>query len=482
MRYHEKFQSYPLLQEAVLQQTLDLVYLDTTYSHPKHDFAPQEDAVEAIASQVSELLCVSKNDTQQSQPQSKKTLVLLSCYSIGKEKVLWEAATRTNQLVYVSERKWQMLQCVEKGQEDISSQIIHRCTQDPSASDIHVIPMGLAGEIWPFFRPNFQKCADYVQELETSYLYDKVVAFLPTGWANATKWNKEHAVSQKTVEFLADDDGKSSLEVEVRLIPYSEHSAFSELVAFVEYLKPRKVIPTVFSDDADLRNIQGRFRNLLDSTRAKQAFFRSMATAATTTTTTAAKKPIAAAAAAAKTLLDDKDPDYTTQACASKEAALLVETSIIVIESDKQQQQQQQQQKPDDNTQNTDSDDSEIQVIKVSRKRDPTTSPQTTMKTENVDTLVAMGFDKESAKTCLRQSGNNLDTAIEMLLSKQSSGKQQQSAGGCRSSESPHHRNKRGPENHFSSLESPSTPSVSAGKKQRPSPSSSLITKFFSKK
>jgi hypothetical protein len=433
MRYHEKFQSYPLLQEAVLQQTLDLVYLDTTYSHPKHDFVRQEDAVEAIASQVSEIF--SKNDTQQS-----KTLVLLSCYSIGKEKVLWEAATRTNQLVYVSERKWQMLQCIQKGHEDISSQIVHRCTQDPSASDIHVIPMGLAGEIWPFFRPNFQKCAEYVQELEKPY--DKVVAFLPTGWANATKWNKEHAVSLKTVE-LSDE---KSLDVEVRLIPYSEHSAFSELVAFVEYLKPRKVIPTVFSDEADCRKIEGRFRNLLDSTRAKQAFFRSMATAA---------KPIA------KTL-DDKDPD-TKQGCGSKEAGLLVETSI---EPGKQKAKQ-----PDD-TQNTDSD-SEIQVVKVLRKR-ALTSPQTTMDTENVGTLVAMGFDKEIAKTCLRQCGNNLDTAIEMLLSKQS-GKQ---SAGCRS-ESPHLK-KRGPENH-SSLESPSTPSASSGKKQRPSPSS-LITKFFSKK
>jgi DNA cross-link repair 1A protein len=47
MRYHERFKSYPLLREAVANQQLDLVYLDTTYSHPKHDFVPQEEAVEA---------------------------------------------------------------------------------------------------------------------------------------------------------------------------------------------------------------------------------------------------------------------------------------------------------------------------------------------------------------------------------------------------------------------------------------------------
>ena len=268
MRYHERFKSYPVLQDAVRHNRLDMVYLDTTYSHPKHDFVPQEDAVQSIAGTVEELLGSGDSAMSTNVP---KTLILLSCYSIGKEKVLWETSTRTNQLVYVNEKKHRMLECVKGHEsEEVSSQIINRCTLDPNKTCIHVIPMGLAGELWPFFRPNFLKCATYAHELQQGY--EKVVAFLPTGWAHGSKWNREHAVTQKTVT----DEVSASIDVEVRLIPYSEHSAFSELVSFVQYLRPRKVIPTVFSDDADYRKIEHRFRNLLDTKRAKQAFFRSM--------------------------------------------------------------------------------------------------------------------------------------------------------------------------------------------------------------
>ena len=174
MRYHEKFKSYPLLKELAAEKKVDLVYLDTTYSHPKHDFVPQEEAVEAIASQTHEALSSS----------SAKTLVMLSCYSIGKEKVLWEASTRTNQLLYVTEKKMRMLKCVQlhDSQEDAYQKIVNRCTEDASKSDIHVIPMGLAGEMWPYFRPNYVKCKEYVEKLDKEY--DKVVAFLPTGKCN----------------------------------------------------------------------------------------------------------------------------------------------------------------------------------------------------------------------------------------------------------------------------------------------------------
>ena len=233
MRYHPRFQSYPLLQKAVQQRTLDLVYLDTTYCHEKHDFVPQEEAIESIASQTEELL----SDNCSKHDNSKNTLVLLSCYSIGKEKVLYEASKRSKQLVYVSEKKWKMLECIQQDQsqsqlhelqkeEDISSSsqplphhhqqqkqqhrdqhtnILDRCTCDSTLSDLHVIPMGLAGEMFPFFRPNFLKLAKYVSSLVTKNNedinrtnsagdipslkekqeqhreYDKVVAFIPTG-------------------------------------------------------------------------------------------------------------------------------------------------------------------------------------------------------------------------------------------------------------------------------------------------------------
>ena len=255
MRYHERMKSYPLLRNAVTSRTLDTVYLDTTYANPKHDFMSQDVAVDSIASQVHSLLGSERNH-------DGKTLVLLSCYSIGKEKILWEASNRCNQLVYVTERKLQMLRCIE-GNEEVSSQIIHRCTRQAEKSDLHVIPMGVAGQIWPFFQPNFQACAKYVQEL--SRPYNRVVAFIPTGWAEASNWNKKNAVSQASLH---------DIEIEVRLIGYSEHSAFSELQAFVQFLKPRKVVPTVFKDESDARKIEARFP--IDLNRAKKHFIDSM--------------------------------------------------------------------------------------------------------------------------------------------------------------------------------------------------------------
>jgi hypothetical protein len=256
MRYHEKMKSYPLLKQAALGRNLDLLLLDTTYGAPKHDFLPQETAVDIIASQVQELLGEERSETL-------STLVLLSCYSIGKEKVLWEASSRSNQLVYVNERKLRMLQCIQ-GHEEISSQVIQRCTRDPDLSDVHVVPMGIAGEMFPFFLPNFIACADYTNELTKKY--DKVVAFIPTGWAEASNWNKKNAVSQQHCQ---------GVDVEVRLISYSEHSAFSELKEFVDFLKPRKIIPTVFKDENDSRRIEARFK--IDLGRAKEHFFKKMA-------------------------------------------------------------------------------------------------------------------------------------------------------------------------------------------------------------
>jgi hypothetical protein len=123
--------------------------------------------------------------------------------------------------------------------------------------------MGLAGEMWPYFRPNFAACAEYAQKLNKSY--SRVVAFIPTGWADASNWNKKKAISTATCK---------GFHIEIRLISYSEHSAFSELQDFVQFLRPRKVIPTVFKDENDRRKIEARFQ--IDTNRAKQFFLSSL--------------------------------------------------------------------------------------------------------------------------------------------------------------------------------------------------------------
>jgi hypothetical protein len=385
MRYHEKMKTYPLLQEAVLNRKVDLVYLDTTYGHPKHDFVPQHEAIETIASQTEELLGTCSSDQNTSD-----TLVLLSCYSIGKEKVLWEASTRVNQLVYVSDRKLRMLDCIQGHDPEVSSQIITRCTQDASKSDIHVIPMGLAGEIWPYFRPNYDKCAAYCAEQNKRY--DRVVAFLPTGWANSSNWNKKNAVSNKQVDHETSDGDKRSIHVEVRLISYSEHSAFSELVSFVEYLRPRKLIPTVFSDEADCRKIEGRFRNLLDSTRAKQALFRTMEQSV----------PLNAHSTTNESSQAMKPPEKTDSKMLAKASETEKRECKNVLHLDD----------------TVEEDLSDVEIVHVQKPIPEGNSQKRKIVCgDSINTLISMGFDSRQAESSLQACNGDVDAAIERLLS-----------------------------------------------------------------
>eukprot|EP00611_Tribonema_gayanum_P020406 TRINITY_DN371_c0_g2_i3.p1 TRINITY_DN371_c0_g2~~TRINITY_DN371_c0_g2_i3.p1 ORF type:complete len:299 (-),score=61.41 TRINITY_DN371_c0_g2_i3:538-1434(-) len=130
------------------------------------------------------------------------------------------------------------------------------------ATPLHTCRMGFCGEIWPFFRPSFGNMTQYLEDNNLDY--NSVLGIIPTGWADSSNWNKRHAREEK---------GNAA----VQLIPYSEHSNYTELVEFVTFLKPRLVIPTVFSDENDRKAIIRRFAPLLDHNANKRAFFASMA-------------------------------------------------------------------------------------------------------------------------------------------------------------------------------------------------------------
>ncbi|KAG5183721.1 DNA repair metallo-beta-lactamase-domain-containing protein [Tribonema minus] len=221
MRYSKAMLSYPKLKEG----GLDRVYLDTTYGHPKHVFRPQNDSIAAIV-------------------------------DIVKEKILLAVAKATGLKVYCDERKLRIVECLGLSEED------RGCfTSDMHATPLHTCRMGFCGEIWPFFRPSFGNMTQYLEDNNLDY--NSVLGIIPTGWADSSNWNKRHAREEK---------GNAA----VQLIPYSEHSNYTELVEFVTFLKPRLVIPTVFSDENDRKAIIRRFAPLLDHNANKRAFFASM--------------------------------------------------------------------------------------------------------------------------------------------------------------------------------------------------------------
>ena len=407
MRYHDKMKEYPLLKKAAEERRLDLLYLDTTYSHPKHDFVPQGEAVELIASQVEQLLIAEE--------QHVSTLVLLSCYSIGKEKVLWECSSRTQKTIFVNEKKFKKLQCLEGHRAvEESSSIIDRCTQNENETNIHVIPMGLCGEMWPYFRPNYNECAKYAERLEKRY--DRVVAFIPTGWANATNWNKKNAISKRKVDMdkiQNKEGGKESnrhIDVEVRLISYSEHSTFSELCSFVEFLKPRKVIPTVYSDEKDYIAIEARFKDMIDEKRAKQAFLNSMFLSPSYSQECKREWERTADKKWNKTQnLPLRSPSLKG---GQKSNQGLGDMDAIVIDC------------CDEN-----GDDEEGHPASILAKKQKTR----VFTDQELATLISMGFAPRAAQIALEKSGGNVDGAIESILATNSASG---SASFCASSKS----------------------------------------------
>eukprot|EP00798_Chlamydomonas_sp_ICE-L_P020245 gene20245-26997_t len=68
--------------------------------------------------------------------------------------------------------------------------------------------------------------------------YNTIVGFKPTGWT--------HQKTQKTAHC-----GKKTQKGKVILheVPYSEHSSFSEMKAFVSWLKPIEILPSVSNDN-----------------------------------------------------------------------------------------------------------------------------------------------------------------------------------------------------------------------------------------
>ena len=251
--------------------------------------------------------------------------------------------------------------------------------------------MGLAGELWPYFRPNYEKVKDYVQQLYNDgadsndpkrKLYNRVVAFLPTGWALSSKWNREHAISRETITIehsstTADQSKKPSsyLEIEIHLVPYSEHSTYSELTEFVQYLKPRQVIPTVFSDEAEYRKLEKRFQSLLDAKRAKQAFLQSM------------KKSKSDLISSSISSFNVKEKERVEGKEKRKEVVDLLD----------------------------DDDSSDDSNAPASKKVKAAAEPQSI--SPALESLVAMGFPRARAQVALRKRKGNLERAVELLLS-----------------------------------------------------------------
>nr|CEL68425.1 TPA: DNA repair metallo-beta-lactamase [Neospora caninum Liverpool] len=224
-RYDRHMVDHPALANC----HIDTLFLDTTYAKPEYEFQPQADTIQH-AINVAEELC-----KQNGQP--GRVLFLVGSYTIGKEKIALALSQAFGWKVFASGKRRRILDCLQLEQLRDG-----RLSDDPADSCIHIVPMNTIGTVLPYFRPNFSRITKYVEDAGLSDVFTSVAGFLPTGWSFTSKWNKEHSTM-------------SSGCISVHLLEYSEHSSYTELKEFVGILRPRQVIPTVYSNQKDFSRL-----------------------------------------------------------------------------------------------------------------------------------------------------------------------------------------------------------------------------------
>eukprot|EP00953_Heterococcus_sp_UTEX-ZZ885_P005056 3195-Heterococcus_DN1.PRE.1 len=168
----QQFVDLQVISYVVLLLCPHRVYLDSTYAHPKHTFLPQHESIAVIvdavqpsplahellfadelliAAYIDASLCHTRrlllvlerlrasNERTEEECASlstgekcSDTLILLSAYNIGKEKILLAVAKATGLKIYCDARKLKIVSCLGMSSEDMAL-----FTNDMHATPIH---------------------------------------------------------------------------------------------------------------------------------------------------------------------------------------------------------------------------------------------------------------------------------------------------------------------------------------------------------
>ncbi|XP_051968508.1 DNA cross-link repair 1A protein-like [Xyrauchen texanus] len=200
-RADPSMERYPELQDLRIKT----LYLDTTYCSPEYTFPTQQEVITFAVNVAFEQVTL-----------NPRTLVVCGTYTIGKEKVFLAVSEVLGSKVCLSRDKYNTMCCLE------SKQVNQRITTDWLTAQVHVLPM---------MQLNFKNLRTHLNKF--SRKYDQIVAFKPTGWTFNQTVNVE------------DIQPQTQGNISIYGIPYSEHSSYLEMKRFVQWLQPRKIIPTV---------------------------------------------------------------------------------------------------------------------------------------------------------------------------------------------------------------------------------------------
>ncbi|KAK6267043.1 hypothetical protein QUC31_017880 [Theobroma cacao] len=215
-------QTYPLL----VNHRVNLLYLDTTYCNPRYKFPSKEDVLNFVVRVT--------NNYLKMQP---KTLVVVGAYSIGKECVYLAISKSLGVKIFANTSRRRILQSFDW--PELSSSL---CS-DGKDTLLHVLPISSL---------RIETLKDYLKTYRKNYA--AVLAFRPTGWTYSENIGNQLDLIRPI----------SRGNVTIYGVPYSEHSSFTELREFVQFLRPDKIIPTVNVGNATNRDkMQSYFRQWL---------------------------------------------------------------------------------------------------------------------------------------------------------------------------------------------------------------------------
>lgn len=248
MRYDPRMKLFKEIKDI---PRVDILFQDTTYCNPKYKFPLQKEAVEMVSRTAREEVA-----------REGKVLILVATYLIGKERVLQGLSNTLGCRVCLSPTKDRVIRLLEL---PYRSEVF---TTDPLETNVHVTQWEAFVESVPWgFKPHYEKLEGILQienvrlqgaGRETEF-YSRVVGFVPTGWTYDVK-----GVMSKHQKGACTIYG----------VPYSEHSSYSELLEWVSFLRPTKIVPTVGGETASKEaSILSNFKGLLDDRAAKSAFF-----------------------------------------------------------------------------------------------------------------------------------------------------------------------------------------------------------------
>ncbi|XP_065051611.1 protein artemis-like [Rhopilema esculentum] len=177
---------------------VDRLYLDNTYFSKRVDFPPRETVTKDIIKII------------RSHPGFQ---VIIVCYNLGKEDLLVEIAMDLREWIVVSQVKYDLLEILEMPN-------VFTIRKDEGRIRA-IVARDLAG----------REIKDWIESVPT-------IAIFPTGM-----FNKEN------------NPYKTNAFEETFFVPYSDHSSYSEIVEFLKYVKPGRVIPLVKDKNWDYNEI-----------------------------------------------------------------------------------------------------------------------------------------------------------------------------------------------------------------------------------